>query len=86
MIATQCRAARALLGWSLDKLQEKTASHGDSVGRMTIVRFERGDNVNPDRVQAIRHTLEAAGVVFVGDNEVSRTGGVGVRFEKQEKE
>lgn len=86
MTPTQCRAARSLLGWSLDRLKEETASSGDEVARVTIVNFENGRSVRDDRVRSMRQTLESAGIVFIGDGEVSRTGGAGVRFEQQREE
>lgn len=83
MTPAQCRAARSMLGWSLDRLKEATSQTGDAVGRVTIVRFENGDAVRPDRARAIRHALELAGIVFIGDGEVSREGGEGVRLERR---
>lgn len=56
----QSRMARAALGWSVSDLA--AASH---VGRATVARYELGQNVQPDRVQAMRRALEAAGVQFV---------------------
>lgn len=82
MTPAQCRAARSMLGWSLDRLKEATADAGDPVGRVTIVKFENGDAVRVDRQRAIRHALELAGIVFIGDGEVSREGGEGVRLEQ----
>ena len=84
MTPTQCRAARSLLGWSLDRLKEETKLSGDEVARVTIVNFEKGRGVRDDRVRAMRQTLESAGVVFIGEGEVSREGGQGVRFERQQ--
>jgi hypothetical protein len=72
-----------MLGWSLDRLKEATARTGDPVGRVTIVKFENGDTVRPDRARAIRHALELAGIVFIGNGEISGEGGEGVRLERQ---
>lgn len=71
----QCRAARALLGWSIGKLASDAA-----VGIMTVNRFEGGDPVRPASIEKIQATLEAAGITFVADGEVSHAGGEGVRL------
>lgn len=56
----QSKMARTALGWSVTDL-----STFSGVGRSTVARFELGQNVQPDRVQAMRRALEAAGVQFV---------------------
>ncbi|PGH56509.1 transcriptional regulator [Azospirillum palustre] len=76
LTAPQVRAARALLGWSQTELS--TAS-GISVP--TIKRMEGA--IGPgrsaaDNVQAIRAALEAAGVIFIDDDDE----GPGVRLKK----
>lgn len=56
----QCRAARALIGWSQDQLA--TAS---KVAKATIANFEAGKRAPYDRtLDDIRSSLEAAGVEF----------------------
>lgn len=68
----QCRAARALLGWS--QMQLEGAS---KVAKKTIADFERGTRTPYDRtLDAIRAALEAAGVEFIDQNG----GGAGVRL------
>ena len=52
--------ARASLKWSIDDL----AAAAD-VARMTVVRFERGESVNSDLVQAMRRVMEAERVRFI---------------------
>lgn len=52
--------ARAALGWSLDDL---AAASG--VSRRTLARFEAGESVQPARVKALRHALEAEGILFI---------------------
>ena len=61
----QIRAARALLGISLEGLAEIS-----SVSWATIQRFESLDGVPPSRsgtLERVQAALEAAGVVFLGD-------------------
>lgn len=64
--AAQCRAARALLGWSQDDLVSRSA-----ITKKTIADFERdATNPYPRTLAAIRHAFEAAGVEFLPDNGV----------------
>jgi transcriptional regulator with XRE-family HTH domain len=68
----QCRAARALLGWSQGDLEAASR-----VGKATIANFERGASTPFDRTLAdLRRALEAAGVIFLDSNG----GGPGVRL------
>ncbi len=72
MTPYQVKAARSLLGWSLDRL---AARSGTSVPMVTA--FEqtgrvvssngRGRALPVDAVAAVRTTLEAAGVEFTDD-------------------
>lgn len=77
--AAQCRAARALLDWSQDKLAESA-----TVGRATIADFERGTRLDIMRqnMNSIIGTLEAAGVEFLPETEDGV--GAGVRLRKVE--
>jgi len=67
----QLRAARSLLGWSVDRL----SSLSDTSYNM-VKTFERTGRVAPilgrtgqvDALAAIRATLEAAGIEFTGDS------------------
>lgn len=75
MDAAQCRAARALLGWSQDEL-----AGASSVNKKTIADFERGARQPFDRtLRDLREALEAAGIQFVSENG----GGAGVRFRER---
>jgi len=59
----QCRAGRALV----NMLQEELAKSAN-VSRNTIVDFEKERRVpGPNNLIAIRKALEAAGVVFISD-------------------
>ena len=68
----QCRAARALIGWSRRLLVEAS-----QVSERTLIDFERGAR-NPHRrtLVDLRRALEEAGVVFIDQNG----GGPGVRL------
>lgn len=59
MNVTQCRMARAALGWSLDDLAEASG-----VARRTVAKFEGGGNILPDKLEALRATLVREGIAF----------------------
>jgi transcriptional regulator with XRE-family HTH domain len=65
--------ARAALGWGVRDLAASAKVSPD-----TIARLERGENLYPRTVEAIRAALEAAGVEFIAENG----GGPGVRLRK----
>src|SRR5665647_1417979 len=68
---SQCRAARALLGWSQDDLE--TAA---MVSKKTIADFERDQRSQHGRTtEAIEAALVAQGIIFIPQNG----GGEGVR-------
>ncbi|WP_262299714.1 helix-turn-helix domain-containing protein [Microvirga sesbaniae] len=70
--ADQCRAARALLGWSRDELAKRS-----KVSNATLADFEAGKRTPYDRTLAdIQKALEEAGIQFIPENG----GGAGVRF------
>lgn len=76
--SAQCRAARALLGWSQSDLEAKA-----QVARKTLADFEAGKRRPYDRtLRDIREAFEAAGIDFVGVGEVSSGGGAGVRLKQ----
>jgi hypothetical protein len=56
----QCRAARALLDWTLRDLSGKSGVAVD-----TIRRHEKGDILQERTNQALRETLQRAGIVFL---------------------
>jgi transcriptional regulator with XRE-family HTH domain len=72
ILSEQCRAARALLGWSQDDLERHS-----KVPKKTIADFERG--ARSPRTQTndqLQRVLEASGIVFIPQNG----GGAGVRL------
>src|ERR1043165_8988029 len=70
MSPEQCRAARAWLGWT----QQKMASYA-RVGLSTIKEFEKGGRRTiPATLAAMQQTLERAGVTFVNDADGKPTG------------
>ena len=74
LVASQMRAARALLKWSAEKLAENSG-----LSWKTIQRLESAEGIpssNVRTLEAIRSTLEAAGVIFIDADEK----GPGVRL------
>jgi transcriptional regulator with XRE-family HTH domain len=75
LLPEQCRAARALLGWSQDDLCAKA-----KLAKKTLQLFETGQRDPYSRtVEALRSALEKAGVEFIAENG----GGPGVRLAKR---
>ena len=75
----QCRAGRALLGWSQDELAER--SH---VSKRSIAGFESGARAaQPRTALDLQRALEAAGIHFLMNDA---DGGVGVRFSQPSPE
>jgi predicted transcriptional regulator len=64
ILGLQIRAARAALGWSIEKLAEKSGVSG-----RTIKRFEVFDGIPPSRSSTlfdVQAAFEAAGIEFIG--------------------
>lgn len=59
MNVTQCRMARAALGWTLDDL-----ANASRVGRRTVAKFEAGGSILPEKSEAMRAAFVAKGVAF----------------------
>lgn len=70
----QCKMARTALDMGVKQLADAAA-----VSTNTIVRFERGEDLKPRTIAAIRTVLEEAGVVFL-DGDYSGSGGPGIRL------
>ncbi|MBA4610757.1 helix-turn-helix domain-containing protein [Stappia taiwanensis] len=73
MNAAQCRMARAALGLGIREVADLA-----KVSPTTVTRLERGEELKPRTVEAIRAALEAAGVIFIDENGE----GPGVRLKK----
>lgn len=73
----QCRAARALLGWSGDQLATRTGLDGTLLNR-----FESGDfALPPDARATVKRALEKGGAILLDEDETVN-GGPGVRLRK----
>lgn len=68
MDKTQCRMARAAFNLSTHELADLSG-----VGRVTIARFEAGENIREEKRIDLQKALEARGAHFA-----ARTGRVGV--------
>lgn len=66
--------ARAALAWEVQDLGRKAEVSDDA-----ILRFERGQNPLPRTIEALRSTLEEAGITFIPEGG-KEGGGVGVRL------
>lgn len=73
MTPSQCRMARAGLGLGVRELASEAG-----VSTNTVTRLERGEELRPSTLEAIRSALEAAGVEFIEENG----SGPGVRLRK----
>jgi transcriptional regulator with XRE-family HTH domain len=78
LLAAQCRAARALIDWSLEQLTQAAAVDLQTI-RDFEARFRRPD---VEVRQRIRSALEEAGVIFIDENG----GGAGARLKFNRKE
>ncbi|MEK1896104.1 MAG: transcriptional regulator [Rhizobium sp.] len=50
-----------------------------SVSTNTLVRFERGEELKPRTISAIRSALESAGIIFI-DGDYQGAGDTGIRL------
>jgi len=74
MNVTQCRMARAGLGWSLDDLAKAAG-----VGRRTVAKFEAGGTILAEKVEALRSCFVKSGVEFINGGKL-----VGVRVPRSD--
>lgn len=78
LLAAQCRAARALIEWSAERLAQESA-----VDLQVLKEFEaRFRRPDPDVLRRLRTALEEAGIVFIDENG----GGAGARLKRSRKE
>jgi len=75
----QCRAARALVGWSIRDLATKSGLHPNAISR-----FENDGNCHRSTLEALEQALVLAGVQFIPDGTPSMSGGAGVRLAERE--
>ncbi len=74
MTPDQLKAARALLGWSFDRVAARSGTSAQLVrtfektGRIVSMNIP-GRPVPVDAVAAVRNTLEAAGIEFTNGDE-----------------
>lgn len=78
LLAAQCRAGRALVEWSLERLAQACSVDARALKEFEA-RFRRPD---PETLSRIRAVLTHAGVVFVDENG----GGAGARLKHSRKE
>jgi len=71
----QIRAARGFLDWSARELAQAA-----NLGLSTVQRVEAGVAITAANMDALRRTLEAAGIEFIPENG----GGVGLRLRKSD--
>lgn len=77
MNAMQCRMARAALGLGVRDLAQLA-----EVAPATITRLERGEELLPRTISAIRISLESAGVQFIAPGEAAEGIGVVLRVQQ----
>lgn len=73
----QLRAARALLGFSRDKLAKASGVSAAVIAAIETTVRASGSRVSHDK---LRQTLEQLGVVLIPNGHISREGGPGVRL------
>lgn len=74
----QCKAARAILGWSGDDLAKRA-----KVSPETVVACETlGSDAKVSTLQKIGRAFAEAGIVLIEDGETSLDGGAGLRWRK----
>ena len=76
--AAQCRAARALIEWSVDELALASTVDAKAIGDFEARYRAPGDDVK----RRIRVALEEGGVIFIPENG----GGAGVRLKFSRRE
>lgn len=74
-----CRAARAMLNWSLEELAERARVTPAWLAAFEGER-EPGTDLDPGEAERLRRALEEAGVDFLHAGEPSSGGGRGLRL------
>ena len=75
IVGEQIAAARKLL-----KMSQTDLIEASGVSERTIIRFEKGGQVRPETMEAVREVLEARGIVFTNGGEP------GVKLRRKETE
>ena len=79
LTANQLRAARGLLDWSQGQLAEAAGLSLPTIKRM---ESDKGPGKSAaENVEAVRHALQSAGVIFLADGDIT-SGGPGVRLKE----
>jgi hypothetical protein len=66
MNRTQCKMARAALGWSRLDLSNATKAGGSAgVSARTVAKFEDGEAVAPETVETLRACFVRHGIEFI---------------------
>ncbi len=80
LTSAQLRAGRALVRWSAEDLARASAVSVTTIRRAELM--EEQTSMTAPNDQAVRRSLEAAGVEFIEENG----GGPGVRLKKRSKQ
>src|SRR5436305_5046367 len=80
LTSAQMRAARGLIRWSAEDLARETALSVTTIRRAELTEEETSMTAANDL--AVRHALEAAGVIFIDEDDE----GPGVRLRKSSKD
>lgn len=78
----QIRAARALLGWTTQRLADASGVHYTTLSKAE--QAEGVPNVRATTLAAVQQAFEAAGVQFISHGEYRGHGGPGVRLRSDE--
>ena len=60
MTPTQCKMARVAMDWTGKELAARA-----KIGSATVARYELGESIHPDKLEAMRTAFTAAGIVFI---------------------
>ena len=78
IVGPQIRAARGLLGWTIDQLAEESGVRGWTIGRAE--REEGIPGTRAEKLMKIQQALEKGGIAFLDPS-----GGAGVRLRTGEE-
>lgn len=78
------KAARGLLGWKQTELQHQSDVSLSTIRRLEVVEGwqNRWDETKSGILNKIQQAFEKNGVEFIEDDEISQTGGPGVRLKE----